>query len=108
KFAEELEAQGVPLLDHVAGMPLDHSEDRVEVAKAIFDALPVGIGHLYLHPAQDTPELRALCSDWRCRVADYQAFLSPVLRDHIRNQGIQVIGYRALKDLMPVRSENLA
>jgi hypothetical protein len=55
---------------------------------------------LILHPAQDTPELRALAPDWRSRVANYQAFLSDELRDHVRQSGVQVIGYRPLRDAL--------
>jgi hypothetical protein len=34
-------------------------------------------------------------------VADYKTFTSETTRDFIKNEGIQVIGYRALKELMP-------
>jgi hypothetical protein len=34
-------------------------------------------------------------------VADYETFTSEATRDFIRNEGIQVIGYRALTELMP-------
>lgn len=50
-------------------------------------------------PNPDTPELRALAPDYRSRVADYEAFLSPALRDFVRDQGIHVIGYGTLRDL---------
>ncbi len=98
---ERLEEMGVPLLDDVMGLPLDTPENRVAQAKAELDARQPGtITHFFLHPAHDTPELRAMCPDWPSRVADYQAFLSEELRDHIRNTGIQLIGNRVLRDLM--------
>lgn len=98
---DRLESIGVPLLDDVMGLPLDTPEERVAQAKAAFDARQPGtITHFFLHPAYDTPELRSMCPDWPSRVADYQAFLSPELRDHIRNTGIQLIGNRVLRDLM--------
>jgi hypothetical protein len=100
-MTNELEAQGIPLLDNIVAMPLEEHENRVERAKAYFDALQPGtITHFLMHPAQDTPELRAIAPDWRARVADYQAFLSSDLRDFLRNKGIHVIGYRAIRDLM--------
>jgi len=34
-------------------------------------------------------------------VADYETFTSDATRDFIKNEGIQVIGYKALKELMP-------
>ena len=93
--------KGVPMLDHLSQeLPLDQHRDRVEVAKRALDSLAPGLTHFILHPAYDTPELRAIASDWRARVADYQAFTSAELRDYLKNTGIHVIGYRALRDLM--------
>ncbi len=94
------EAEGIPLLDHEVGLPLDKPENRLEQAKQIISELPPGITHFYIHAAQDTPELRAIAPDWPSRVADYETFLSVELRDFIRNSGVQVIGNRVLRDLM--------
>ncbi len=96
-----LEDSGVPLLDAIHGMPLSQPEGQVEIAKRLFDDLPVGVTHFILHPSVDTPELRAIAPDWQSRVANYRAFLSPELRDYVRSSGVQVIGYRALQNLMP-------
>ena len=38
---------------------------------------------------------------WRSRVADYETLRSNELRDYVRGAGIQVTGYRVLRDLMP-------
>jgi len=64
-----------------------------ELAKRSLDALPPGITHLVLHPAVDTPELRAITGDWPSRVADYKAFTSRELKAHVRRSGLHVIGY---------------
>lgn len=95
----ELEAQGIPLIDHMSGMPLD-GEKSLELAKQRFAALKPGITHFVIHPSKDTPELRAIAPDWQARVADYEWFRTEALRDFIHAQGIQVIGYRPLRDLM--------
>jgi len=100
QLVRQLEAQGLPLLDHLVGLPLDQPQDRVGLAKETFDALPPGLTHFIIHPARDTPELRAIASDWPSRVADYEAFTSRELRDAVRDSGVQVIGYRALRELM--------
>jgi predicted glycoside hydrolase/deacetylase ChbG (UPF0249 family) len=98
---QQLEASGVPLVDAFVGMPLDAPEERIARAKAMFDALPPGITHFVLHPAADTPELRAIATgDWPSRVGDYRTFMSEELREYVRRSGVQVIGYRALRDLM--------
>ncbi len=100
QFAQQLEAQGMPLFDNLVMMPLDQPDNRVELVKETFDSLPPGLTYLIIHPACDTPELRAIAPDWAGRVADYRAFTSTKLRNHIRNSGVQVIGYRALRELM--------
>lgn len=100
-FQRELEDRGLPLVDSFAMMPLHHHEQRVAVARALFDGLPVGLSYVLLHPAVDTPELRAVTpGDWPARVADYTAFSSAELRDHVRDSGVQVIGWRTLRDAM--------
>jgi hypothetical protein len=88
-------------LDHLAGLPLEEEPgDRIALAKKELDALPAGLTHFIIHPAVDSPELRAITTSWRSRVADYQAFTDEELRAHVRNSGLQVIGYRALQELM--------
>lgn len=99
----QLEESGVPLLDRISGLDLDRAntrEERIEYAQQVFDALDAGITHFIIHPSMDTPELRAITPDWACRVADYEAFRSEELRKAVRDKGLQVIGYQALKDLM--------
>jgi predicted glycoside hydrolase/deacetylase ChbG (UPF0249 family) len=102
-FAHQLqvfEAQGLPLLDDIRVMPLERPDGRLEQVKQALAALPAGITYLVVHPAKDTPELRAITSDWRGRVADYQAFSSETLRKYVKDSGIHVIGWRVLRDLM--------
>jgi predicted glycoside hydrolase/deacetylase ChbG (UPF0249 family) len=94
------EEEGLPLLDSLAGLPLDQPDDRLAQAKGVFDTLPAGLTHLIIHPAVDTPELRAITPDAAGRVADYQAFGNAELRDYVRDLGVRVIGYRALRELM--------
>jgi len=98
---QHLEGMGVPLLDSLGGMPLDTDEDRLERTKKMLSDLTPGITHFIIHPSKDTPELRAITPDWRCRVADYNDFMNDELQKHIKEIGLHVIGYRALKDLMP-------
>jgi predicted glycoside hydrolase/deacetylase ChbG (UPF0249 family) len=100
-MVEQLEASGVPLVDDIVGMPLDAPEERIARAKVLFDALAPGITHFVLHPAADTPELRAIApGDWPSRVGDYRTFMSGELRSYVQQSGVQVIGYRALRGLM--------
>lgn len=100
RLAQEMEADGFPLVDHVEGFRLDTHERRIDEAKEMLAALPAGITHFYMHPTHDTPEIRAMAPDWRSRVADYHAMLSEELRDYIREKGIHIIGNRVLRDLI--------
>ncbi len=95
-----LEEQGLPLVDHAAGLDLDYPDQRLERAIDALRNLPVGITHFILHPSKDTPELRAITPDWRCRVADFETYMSDELHLAISNLGLQLIGYSALKALL--------
>ena len=96
-----LEEMGIPLLDGLSGLELIDAADRFEQAKQALRALKPGLTHFIIHPSKDTPELRKITSSWDCRVADYETFMSEATREFIKNEGIQVIGYRALKEIMP-------
>lgn len=102
EMVNTLEEMGVPLLDAIGGLPLDtHPALRLEHAKRAFDVLKPGVTHFIIHAAKDTPELRAITpNDWACRAADYETFLKEELRQYVRDIGVQVIGYRPLKELM--------
>jgi predicted glycoside hydrolase/deacetylase ChbG (UPF0249 family) len=98
---QSLEEMGLPLMDRLSGLELVDATDRLDQAKQALGALQPGITHFIIHPSKDTPELRHITDSWDCRVADYETFTSEVTREFIRNEGIQVIGYRDLKALMP-------
>ncbi len=98
---QTLEEMGLPLLDGISGLELEHAENRFDQAKEALLALKPGVTHFIIHPSINTPELRHITTSWDCRVADYETFTSEATRDFIKNEGIQVIGYRALKELMP-------
>lgn len=98
---DEWEEQGLPVFDHLREMYLNKpAEARLDQARDVFDDLPAGLTYFVIHPAQDTAELRAITADWQQRVADYETFMSAELHDHVRKSGIQVIGWRELRDAM--------
>lgn len=97
---QRIEEMGLPMLDGLFGMPLEHGDDHIGLAKKLLSELPAGISHFLFHPSIDTPELRALAPDWTGRVANYKAFISQEIKDYIKNSGIQVIGYRQIKDTL--------
>lgn len=94
------EAAGLPLFDHADVMPLEQHENRLQTALDLLAQAPAGLTYLLFHPAIDSPELRAFAPDWRARVADYELFTSDGLRTALAAAGVQVIGWRAIRDVM--------
>ena len=94
-----MERQGFPMFDHIRLMPLDQHENRVETAIGIIESLPAGVTYFIIHPAKDTPELRAIAPDWKSRVADYKAFTSSQLEAYIKKTDISVINWQTLRGL---------
>jgi predicted glycoside hydrolase/deacetylase ChbG (UPF0249 family) len=90
--------EGVVFPDQFVHVPGVGSRRVLE--RALFDLRP-GITELYVHPASDSPELRALAPDWAARVDDHDA----VTRDKAllalaERAGVIFIGWRQLRDLM--------
>ena len=96
----QMEELGVPMVDGIFEMPLEHANDHIGVAKKVLGEIPVGITHFILHPSLDTPELRALAPDWPARVANYNAFMSDELKMFIESENIKLIGYRPIREAM--------
>jgi chitin disaccharide deacetylase len=89
--------EGVVFPDQLVACP---PGARRRVERALFELEP-GVTELALHPAIDTDELRAACSeDWSGRVEDH-ALLSrdPSFRDLVERSGATVVDWRALRDL---------
>jgi len=97
---EALEEIGIPMVDEIFSMPLEHGNEHIEIAKRLFDEVPVGITHFILHPSIDSPELRAIAPDWQARVANYNAFMSDELKKFIEGTDIKLIGYRDIREAM--------
>lgn len=63
--------------------------------------LEPGITEVTLHPAIDTPELRAIDGSWRRRVADHVLLVADRGLDRaIADAGVTAIGYRPLREAM--------
>ena len=71
---------------------------RRQLEKVVHDLRP-GVTEVYIHPAVDTAELRALAADWPGRVDDHDLVTSDhSLRQMLDRAGVQRIGYRPLRD----------
>lgn len=103
-LADEAQERGMALFDHALFLPLSDPNDRVGQAKKALKNLPAGLTNFIVHPAAKSPELRALAPDWKARVADAELFVTKEWRKLVADSGVQVIGFRALRDHM--RSAN--
>ncbi|HKE75803.1 MAG TPA: polysaccharide deacetylase family protein [Acidimicrobiales bacterium] len=62
--------------------------------------LPPGVTEIHVHPAVDTPELRAQTPDWSARVDDHDLVVNDhSLRTVLQRAGAHLLGFRALRDL---------
>jgi len=95
-----MESMGIPMMDGVLAMPLEHADDHIGVAKKMLGEVPMGITHFILHPSIDTHELRNICPDWQARVANYNAFMSDELKKFMESENIKLIGYRQIRNAM--------
>jgi hypothetical protein len=91
-------AEGVLFADRFASLP------PVGTRKAfleLLDTLEPGVTELALRPAVDTPELRAIATDWRARVADEVLLVADRGLDQVISEaGVTLIGYRPLREAM--------
>ena len=101
---DALTASGFPVLDHICalreeGDPTD-GERWLDVYRRLFDSVPVGIAHLLLHPSVPGYDIEAVTGAAAYRIADYETFLRPELKEYVAERGIYLIGYRRLRDLL--------
>jgi predicted glycoside hydrolase/deacetylase ChbG (UPF0249 family) len=101
-LAAQLEEQGTVLVDYASGLDLAVPEDNINQARKLLGEAPAGITHFIIHPSVDTPEARSISSDWRGRVANYEAFMNKELKGFLKDEGFQLIGYRAIREAMRV------
>jgi predicted glycoside hydrolase/deacetylase ChbG (UPF0249 family) len=96
-FRRLAEEEGVLFPDHFLMVPGVGSRRYIE--KVVGDLRP-GVTEVLLHPAIDTPELRALAPDWAGRVDDHDYVVHDGgLRTMIQRGGVKLIGYRQLRDV---------
>ena len=96
-FRRLAEEEGVLFPDHFVHIPGVGSRRTIE--KVVLDLRP-GVTEVYVHPAIDTPELRALAPDWSGRVDDHDLVVrNGGLRARIERSGVKLIGYRELREV---------
>ncbi|HEX8581710.1 MAG TPA: polysaccharide deacetylase family protein [Acidimicrobiales bacterium] len=96
-FRRLAEAEGVVFPDHLVHVRGVGS--RAALERTVAELRP-GVTEVYLHPAVDSPELRAYAPDWASRVDDLDLVtLDRTLADLVEACGAVLIGYRTLREL---------
>ncbi|UVI30749.1 polysaccharide deacetylase family protein [Paenibacillus spongiae] len=97
------EKRGVMLIDHLEGLSfhLEPGEDYEQARETMAEKLrsmKAGITEMIIHPFHDTDELKAVMPHWEKRRMEFELFRDPVIRQVLEDEGIRVIGWRALRD----------
>jgi chitin disaccharide deacetylase len=97
-FRQLAEDEGVLFADRRASLSLLHP--RQALIDLLSDLQP-GVTEVTLRPAIDTPELRAITTDWQDRVSDHTLLVDDGgMPEIIAQAGVTLIGFRSLRDAM--------
>jgi len=94
-----LRQEGLPTNEHdvLDSCRLDIAGKSAWYARAL-RALPIGLSEWAVHPALDTPELRAIKPErWQIRPTDLEFLLSVEARGVIAEEGIVLLSYKPLQ-----------
>jgi predicted glycoside hydrolase/deacetylase ChbG (UPF0249 family) len=97
---ESLDRDGILYPDHfIAGGPRK-AEETADYWTHLIRSLRAGITEVYCHPAFARTELRGCAGDAVQREADFRFFTSDAARRLLKDEGIELVGYRKLRDAM--------
>jgi predicted glycoside hydrolase/deacetylase ChbG (UPF0249 family) len=95
-FRQLAAEEGVVFPDHF--IYVNGVGSRRTLERQVMDLRP-GVTEVYVHPAVDTPELRAAVVDWAARIDDHDLVTKDhALRSMLDRAGVQLIGYRQLRE----------
>jgi predicted glycoside hydrolase/deacetylase ChbG (UPF0249 family) len=97
---DQLDASGVVTQDHL----VFHGPSKVEETESywtnLIRSLFPGVTEILCHPARARDELKSCARDASQREADFRYFTSEKTRRLLADDGIELIGYRKLRNLM--------
>ena len=97
ELAEQLSAQGMPLLDRlITDVPGKTYDERKQSCHEIIRGLEPGVTQIIIHPAIFGPELEAISGTAVHRDADVKVFTDDDTRKLIEAEGIKLVTWREL------------
>jgi predicted glycoside hydrolase/deacetylase ChbG (UPF0249 family) len=104
-FIDKVQSQGLPCNDYdFMDSSMLSTENKPALLAQMLHELPAGLSEWAVHPGLDMPELLAIEPNGnRFRQTDYDAMLSPEVREAVRREDIVLLSYAALQPLWQVR-----
>ncbi|MGC2303449.1 polysaccharide deacetylase family protein [Candidatus Binatus sp.] len=97
---DQLDTSGVVTPDHL----VFHGPPKVDETESywtnLIHSLFPGVTEILCHPAIARDELKTCARDAMQRDADFRYFTSDKTRQLIKNEGVEMVGFRELRDLM--------
>ncbi|GLX02055.1 polysaccharide deacetylase family protein [Microtetraspora sp. NBRC 16547] len=106
--AETADAAGVVILDRLWTLPFELAEgetydDVREGMAGLIRALRPGVTEIYIHPFEETGELRQIMPHHAKRAMELRLFTDPEIRRVIAEEGVTLIGWSDLRALQRAR-----
>jgi len=97
---DQLDAAGVVTPDHLVFYGPSKVDETESYWKNLLRTLKPGLTEILCHPAIARDELKSCARDAMQREADFRYFTSDKTRQLIKDEGVEMIGFRKLRDLM--------
>ena len=97
-IAAEADRMGIGILDDLFSHPFALTpSDTYETVRDYYlnriRKIRPGITEMFLHPAKETEELKAICGGWQKRVWEYRLMLDDMVIKAIEAEGIKLVGW---------------
>jgi len=96
----DLDCNGILYPDHFVHPGPKNLEETESFWAGLLRNLKPGISEIYCHPALAREELKACARDFSQRQRDFDFFTAESTRRLLKDEGIELIGYRLLRDKM--------
>ena len=97
---DQLDAAGVVTPDHLVFYGPSKVDETESYWTNLLRTLKPGLTEILCHPAIARDELKSCARDAMQREADFRYFTSDKTRQLIKDEGVEMIGFRKLRDLM--------